>query len=68
MYKEAFTHETARTMIIENSGRHFDPDVVQAFIVSEADFLAIRQRYSNEAPTSNTAADGNPPKSPVRIG
>jgi putative two-component system response regulator len=68
MYKEAFTHETARTMIIENSGRHFDPDVVQAFIASEADFLAIRQRYSNEAPTSNTAANGNSPMSLVRIG
>jgi len=68
MYKEAFTHETARVMIIENSGRHFDPDVVQAFIASEADFLAIRQRFSGAAPSPNSATSGSVPEPLVRIG
>ncbi len=30
-YKQPFTHEAARSTILEGSGKHFDPDVVEAF-------------------------------------
>jgi len=45
VYKPAYRHEKARSIILEGAGRHFDPDVVQAFLAKEAEFLEIRQRY-----------------------
>jgi putative two-component system response regulator len=47
VYKEAFTHATARSIILEDRGGHFDPDVVDAFLASERLFLDIRQRYAD---------------------
>lgn len=46
VYKEAFTHETARTIIVGESGKHFDPAVVAAFVRIEAQFVAIHERFS----------------------
>ena len=37
-YKEAFSHETAVRIIREGKGTQFDPDVVDAFLRSEARF------------------------------
>lgn len=34
-YKEPYSHETARNIIIESSGNHFDPRIVEAFIACE---------------------------------
>lgn len=51
VYKEAFTHETARTIIVGESGKHFDPDVVEAFIRIEAEFVAIHERFSEARAT-----------------
>jgi putative two-component system response regulator len=45
VYKGAIPHETAREYILENSGRHFDPDVVDAFLNREEDFVAIARRF-----------------------
>ena len=39
VYKEAFCHETSRDIILNGSGTHFDPDVVQAFLQKEAAFI-----------------------------
>ncbi len=41
-YKPAFTHEKARDLIIRESGRHFDPAIVNAFLVREQAFKRIR--------------------------
>ncbi|UCH19568.1 MAG: PAS domain S-box protein [Deltaproteobacteria bacterium] len=40
-YKEAYTHEKAREIIIELKGTHFDPDVVDAFLAREKEFKRI---------------------------
>ena len=40
-YKPAFTHEKAKEIIIQEKRRHFDPDVVQAFLVVEKLFQKI---------------------------
>jgi putative two-component system response regulator len=45
VYKPAFDHERAREIIIEGSGRHFDPMLVQAFLVVEDEFVAVREQW-----------------------
>ena len=40
-YKEAFTHEKSREIIIGLKGSHFDPDVVDAFLANEKNFSRI---------------------------
>jgi putative two-component system response regulator len=49
VYKGAFGAEHARTIISDEAGSHFDPDVVQAFFECEAEFLAVREEF-NEQP------------------
>jgi putative two-component system response regulator len=49
VYKGSFTHTVAREIILGDSGTHFDPGVVEAFVEVESDFLTIRQRFSQEA-------------------
>ncbi|KRT56423.1 response regulator [endosymbiont of Ridgeia piscesae] len=46
VYKEAFSHETAVEMIREERGRHFDPEVVRAFLDLEDSFQAIANRFT----------------------
>jgi putative two-component system response regulator len=45
VYKEAFTHEEAKNIILEGRGTHFDPDIVDAFIKREAKFIEIMKEY-----------------------
>lgn len=49
VYKPAFTHETAVELIRQGSGEHFDPDVVDAMLAIEAEFMAIAERFRDEA-------------------
>jgi putative two-component system response regulator len=51
VYKPAFTHEVARSMIVAESGQHFDPEVVAAFLSAEVEFQAINERFSRQLPT-----------------
>jgi putative two-component system response regulator len=39
VYKEAFTHQITRSMIIDQAGTQFDPDVVDGFVHCESQFL-----------------------------
>jgi len=50
VYKPAFTHETALELIRQGSGEHFDPDVVDAMLMVEEQFMDIAARYSDVAP------------------
>ena len=47
IYKRGFSHEEVRQMLIEESGSHFDPDVVAAFLAREADFLQIAKKFAD---------------------
>ena len=50
VYKSAFTHDEAKKIILEGRGTHFDPDIVDAFIIREAEFIKIMGEYrDNEA-------------------
>lgn len=44
-YKEPFSHEKAKEIILEGSGSHFDPRVVDAFLHCEEIFKRIRNQY-----------------------
>jgi len=45
VYKSAFAHDVARSIIVNESGSHFDTDVVDAFLANEDLFTAIRNHY-----------------------
>lgn len=57
-YKKAFPHEEARRFIVEQRGRHFDPDLVDAFLAAESAFAEIARRLSDS--DSSTAAPAEP--------
>ena len=46
VYKEGFTHEKAKEIIVEGKGSHFDPEVVDAFIEVEKEFMKIKEEPS----------------------
>ncbi|MGH8807815.1 MAG: HD-GYP domain-containing protein, partial [Noviherbaspirillum sp.] len=48
VYKPAFPHEKAVAIIAEGRGKHFDPDMVDAFIAIADDFLDIAGRFADE--------------------
>ncbi len=47
VYKDAMPHTQAREMILQGRGRHFDPDVVDAFIAVEQEFIDIAHRHND---------------------
>jgi len=53
VYKPALQHEIAVGMIREGRGRHFDPDITDAFLLIQDEFRAIAARYAD---THNEAA------------
>jgi putative two-component system response regulator len=46
VYKQAFEHEVARSIIVESSGTHFDPRIVEAFLTVENEFIATLTRFA----------------------
>jgi putative two-component system response regulator len=53
VYKPAFTHETALELIRQGSGEQFDPDLVDALLMVEEEFLDIAARYADAAVADN---------------
>ncbi len=48
MYKNAYDHDIAKAIIVMESGTHFDPRVVNAFLSCENKFLEISERFKYE--------------------
>jgi putative two-component system response regulator len=46
VYKDAFGHDVASSIIQEGSETHFDPDIVQSFIRNKDKFTQIREQFS----------------------
>jgi putative two-component system response regulator len=46
-YKEPYSHQVASKYIVNASGKHFDPQIVSAFLQGEKNVLEIKQRYSD---------------------
>ncbi|WP_374692239.1 HD domain-containing phosphohydrolase [Accumulibacter sp.] len=51
VYKAAMPPDQARAIIAAESGRHFDPNVVEAFLASFDKFLAVAERYGDDEKT-----------------
>ena len=47
IYKPAFSHQDAMQIIEEGRGRHFDPEVVDAFVAVQLSCKAIADQYAN---------------------
>jgi putative two-component system response regulator len=47
-YKDAFSHEQSRAIILDGSGTHFDPRVVDAFLEKESEFLRVRREFQDD--------------------
>lgn len=45
IYKSAMPHDTAKSIIVAERGKHFDPAVVDAFLKSENEFIEILNRF-----------------------
>lgn len=53
VYKEPMPHEKAIEIIMEGRGKHFDPDIVDAFLTLQDEFQAIAAHFiDNEAEIS----------------
>jgi putative two-component system response regulator len=51
VYKEPYSHERARSVLLEGRGRHFAPAVVDVFLEIENQFQGIAERFvGDEAP------------------
>ena len=48
VYKPAFPHEKAMSIIREGSGKHFDPAIVDALNVIEQEFVDIARQFRDE--------------------
>ena len=46
VYKDAVDHEIAKERILESCDSHFDPDVVEAFLETEQQFVAIKDTFA----------------------
>jgi putative two-component system response regulator len=49
VYKNAQSHKQTRETIVAGSGRHFDPDMVQAFLATEDKFESVAKRLADDA-------------------
>jgi len=49
VYKDAFSFEQAKNIIVEGKGNHFDPDILEAFINCFDDFVKIALKYQSSA-------------------
>jgi putative two-component system response regulator len=47
VYKSAMPHAKAASIIEQGRGSHFDPDVVDAFVAVQHEFVAIAQKYAD---------------------
>jgi putative two-component system response regulator len=44
IYKPKYSHDTARSLILEGAGSQFDPDIVQAFLNCEQAFIDVSRQ------------------------
>ena len=51
-YKDAYSHDVARSIIRDGRGKHFDPEIVDVFLACEQEFLAIGRQFSEGAETA----------------
>ena len=53
VYKSAFPHDIAMGIIRDDSGKHFDPDMVDAFLSLQNTFRLISDQYKDNEPENS---------------
>ena len=48
VYKAPMSHEQASEIIVAGRGRHFDPDISDAFVALQAQFQMISRRFDDQ--------------------
>lgn len=56
-YKEAYSHEKVKDIIVEERGQHLDPNVVDSFLRQEELWLSIKERYQKLEQVERSAGD-----------
>ncbi len=56
VYKPPMAYEAARAIMVEQRGRHFDPDLLDAFVAGFEDFCAIARCHPDESEPAADAA------------
>jgi putative two-component system response regulator len=59
VYKGALSHEVAKSVIVEEQGRKFDPRLVEAFLEVESEFVKICQTLADDE-KNEVLTQGNP--------
>jgi len=52
-YKVGMPHSKAKEIMVSGRGSHFDPDIIDAFLAVENEFVAIAERFRDQLPSSN---------------
>jgi putative two-component system response regulator len=61
IYKDAYSHDKAKAIVLQSRGTHFDPDIVEAFLANEDKFIEVGQSFRDSA-----AVDAEPEFAAVR--
>ncbi len=48
VYKKAFDHGKAKSIIMEEVGNHFDPRIVEAFLATESNFIELKEKLQDK--------------------
>jgi putative two-component system response regulator len=48
VYREALSHAQAKELILQQRGLHFDPEITEAFVKMEKQFITIRERFKDD--------------------
>ena len=58
VYKPAFDHQKARDIIVSGKGTQFDPEVVQAFLNREQEFISVGQQFRDHIAVGGGSLSG----------
>ncbi len=50
VYKDAYSHQKAKSIVAHGRGTKFDPDIVDAFLANEQKFVAIQESLCDSEP------------------
>ena len=59
VYKPGFSHEKAKSIIVEGRGRHFDPDIVDAFLSIEGQIETLSHQMADKTSEPDENAKTN---------
>jgi putative two-component system response regulator len=58
VYQNTQVHDLAKAIILESRGVHFDPDIVDAFLEAETEFMNIQQCFADHGSHHEAGAPG----------